>query len=407
MVGVRALARLILATSVALVTLGVAPARAQQASPEAAPVKVTPYGVVYFNLFWNESATNNSDVPLWALAGPSSTSASVRQSRFGLRVAGPLVSGAKVSGALEADFFGGFPAVGIGDNMGVLRVRLANVRLDWTRTSLVAGQDWMVFAPLNPVSLASAGIPLMAATGNPWARLPQVRVEHRFGAGLLQGAVLAPSTGDFTAALLYQPSSGALSQQPFVQGRASVTVRSFARTKKPAAFAVSGHYGRSRVVTPIDRTLDSRAVAADWSLPLTNRMLLSGEAFMGQNLAGFQAAVFQGINPDFAVAGPAGLTLDGPRGVGTRGGWSQLAVTITSTVSALATYGLDDPHDRDFTSLTRREARLRNVAVAAAVQHQLSAQIAWALEYKCVVSRLQLAGRQTNDHINLGVTFSF
>src|SRR6266511_2583775 len=189
------------------------------AAGEVSPVKVTPYGIIYFNLFDNSAGTNNSDVPLWSTAGVGSLSASGRQSRFGLRVTGLTAAKAKMTAVIEADFFGGFPAVGIGDNMGVLRLRLANVRLDWRKASLIVGQDWMVFAPANPVSLASAGIPLMAATGNPWSRLPQVRGEWHSGPVLLQGAVLAPSTGDFAAAFLYQPASGALSKVPFVQGR--------------------------------------------------------------------------------------------------------------------------------------------------------------------------------------------
>ena len=388
------------------------PAPAPPSTPAAptapAPtIKVAPYGIVYFNLFSNDGATNNGDVPMWALAGPGSVSASGRQSRFGLRVTGATIGRAKASAVVEADFFGGFPTVGIGDTMGVLRLRLANARLDWTRTSLVVGQDWMVFAPANPVSISAAGIPLLAATGNVWSRLPQIRGEWKSPAIQLQGAVLAPATGDFSSAFFYQPGTGALSQQPFVQGRAAFTAASLAGVKKPVTIGVSGHYGRSRVLTPIDRTVDSRGVAADWSLPIGSRVTLSGEAFAGRNLAGFQAGIFQGINPEAAIAGSTGLALDGPRAIRTRGGWAQAVVSLTTTVSANAGFGLDDPRDEDFVTLVRREARLRNAAVTAGFQHKITAYLTWGLEYRHIATDLLVAGRKTDNHVNFAVTFGF
>jgi hypothetical protein len=388
-------------------------ARAQQTTPaakaqaEAPQVKVTPYGLVFFNLFSNDGATNNGDVPLWAVSGAGSTSASGRQSRFGFRVTGATFRSAKVSAVVEADFFGGFPAVGIADNMGLLRLRLANARLDWSHGSLVAGQDWMVFAPANPISNAAAGIPLLATAGNPWARLPQIRGEWRTRGVVLQGALLAPSTGDFSAGFFYQPGSGALSQQPFLQGRLAYTTATFATVKKPATFAVSGHVGRARVVSPIDRTLHSRGAAADWSLPLGKRLTMTGEAFTGRNLAAFQAGVFQGINAEGVVAGASTLVADGPRSIRTRGGWTQVAAAMTPAVSINVAYGLDDPRDEDVQTVTRREARLRNTAASAGFQHKASAQITWGVEYRHIVTSLLVAGRKTDNHVNLAVTFSF
>jgi hypothetical protein len=393
---------------------GFAPARAfaQAATAPAAPkeaptLKVTPYGIVYFNLFSNDNATNNADVPLWAVAGSGNVSATGRQSRFGFRVTGATFRSANVSAVVEADFFGGYPAVGIGDNMGVVRLRLASARLDWKRGSLVAGQDWMVFAPANPVSLAAAGIPLLAAAGNPWARLPQIRGEWRTGRMQLQGALLAPSTGDFSSAFFYQPGSGALSERPFLQGRAAWTAPSLGGVKKPVTLAVSGHYGRSRVLTPIDRTVDSRGVAAEWSAPLGRRLTIAGEAFAGRNLAAFQAGIFQGINAEGAIVGAAGPALDGPRSIRTRGGWTQIIGTVTPTVTVNAAWGLDDPHDEDFVAVTRREARIRNTALSAGVQHKASAQITWGVEYRHIATSFLIADRKTDNHVNLAVTFTF
>ncbi len=175
--------------------------------------RITPYGTIFFNAFGNSGGTNNTDVPMWATAGTSNASASVRQTRLGLKLEGAKVGRARLSAVMEADFFGGFPGIGVGENFGVVRLRLANARLDWEKTAVTAGQDWMVFAPQNPTSLAAAAIPQLASAGNNWARLPQVKVEHRFNTNITwQAAVLAPQTGDSatSTSFLPQPNSGAL-----------------------------------------------------------------------------------------------------------------------------------------------------------------------------------------------------
>jgi hypothetical protein len=387
-----------------------APAPAPAAKP-AEPLKITPFGIAYFNLFSNTDPTNNADVPLFVTpaAGPGNTSATARQSRLGLRVTGATVGRAKVSGVIEADFFGGYPAVGIGDNMGVLRLRLANARLDWTKGSLVVGQDWMVFAPVNPLSLSSAGIPLFAAGGNPWARLPQVRGEWKTKTVLLQGAVLAPQTGDFNSAFFYVPGSGALSETPFLQGRAAATLANFAASKKVATIGVSGHWGQSRVIAGgFDRKVDSNGIAGDWVLPLGTKVTVQGELFTGSNIGGFQAGIFQGLIADGAVAGPGGTpVLDGPRGISTTGGWVQALVTPTPSVTAHVGFGFDDPDDEDFLTVIRRESRIENTAISVGFQHKVSAQITLGLEYRHLETKYLIAGDKTNGHVNAAFTFTF
>jgi hypothetical protein len=383
------------------------PAAAPAAKP--AEIKVTPYGIAYFNFFSNSDAVNNGDVPLFAAAaGPGHSGMTARQSRLGVRVTGATLGGARVTGVVEGDFFGGYPALGIGDNMGVFRLRLANARLDWTRGSLVVGQDWMIFAPLNPLSISSAGIPLFAAGGNPWSRLPQVRGEWRTKTVLLQGGVLAPQTGDFNAAFFYQPGSGALSETPFLQGRAAVTVANFAASKKAATIGVSGHVGRSRVTAPVDREVSSHGAAVDFVLPLGTRVTVQGEAFTGANLGGFQAGVFQGLVADGAIAGPGGTpVLDGPRALDATGGWLQVTAAVTPAVTVHGGIGTDDPDDADFLTATRRESRLENTVISVGFQHRASAHVSWGLEFRRLETAYLVAGDKDATHLNAGLTFTF
>ena len=386
-----------------------APATPPAAAKAAEPIKITPYGIAYFNFFSNSDAVNNGDVPLFAAAtGPGHLGMTARQSRLGIRVTGATVGSAKVIGVIEGDFFGGYPAVGIGDNMGVFRLRLANARLDWAKGSLVAGQDWMIFAPVNPLSLSSAGIPLFAAGGNLWSRLPQVRGEWKTKKVLLQGGVLAPQTGDFNSAFFYQPGSGALSETPFLQGRAALTLANFAASKKVATIGVSGHWGQSRVTTPVDRTVDSNGIALDFVLPLGTKVTVQGEAFTGTNLGGFQGGVFQGLVIDGAVPGAGGTpVLDGPRALDSAGGWVQVLAAVTPTVTVHGGFGTDDPDDADFLTVTRRESRLENTAISLGFQHKVSAHISWGLEYRTLDTKYLIAGDKDAGHVNAAFTFTF
>jgi hypothetical protein len=381
-----------------------APAPSPAPSPEPPAVKVTPYGTLYFNGFANSDAVNNQDVPLWVVGGAGDVSATARQTRFGLRAIVPPVRGARTSAVIETDFFGGFPAIGTGENFGQVRLRLANARLEWARTTLVVGQDWAVFAPVNPTSLACAAIPLFAAGGNPWARIPQIRLERRFGAVLAQTAALAPQSGDFNASFLAQPNSGALSEQPYLEARLALTSASWMGTTKAGAVGVSGHYGQSRIVAAqrAPQDLASKGIAVDASVPLGRHLALSGEAYAGQNLAGFQAGVFQGVNPDAIAAAPTA------RAIGTRGGWAQLAIAPAGTrVAASAALGVDDPDDDDLASVPARNWRLRNRVASFGLSVRCSAQVSVGAEYRLIRTTLRTTGVQDGHHLNLAASLAF
>lgn len=385
---------------------------------ELGPFRAVPYGTIYVNLFGNSGGTNNSDVPLFATpAGSGGTGASVRQTRLGLRLEGPKLLNAKSGGVLETDFFGGFPAIGIGENFGLVRMRLAYVRLDWKRSTLLAGQDWMLFAPVNPVSIASAAIPQFAAAGNPWSRLPQLKFELRSTEGRVswQGAVLAPSTGDFPSGAnspaLLQPGTGAASRLPFFQSRLAINDKNWLGLKKAGSIGLSGHYGRARVAnTAGNNKIDSAGLALDWNMPLFERVTFAGEAFTGRNLAGFQSGVFQGFNPDSAAVLNGVLVPTGPRAIGTRGGWAQVGLVLpvlNDQLNAYASYGLDDPMDEDLLSVSRRDWRRRNQAYAFSLLYKLSPQLTWGLEFRRLETLYLLSNRQATNHLNLGAAFSF
>ena len=229
----------------------------------------------------------------------------------------PPVFGAKTA-AVEADFFGGFPTIGTGENFGHVRLRLANARLDWTKTSLVLGQDWMVFAPVNPSSLACAAIPLFAAGGNPWASLPQVRVDGA-SARLLQAAVLAPQSGDFSSTFLAQPNRARSPNSPYFQGRVAITSKEWHRleqARRPSACpgttaspGSSGRHARPRTSTrrPRARLVPARSA---------KHVLARGRGVPGREPRRLPGRHLPGHQPRRGVGGGRGSAA----GIATQGG---------------------------------------------------------------------------------------
>ncbi len=381
------------------------------------PVRLTPYGAIYFNAFSNSGATNNADVPLFATAtGRGNTGASLRQTRLGVRLEGAKVGKARLAAILEADFFGGFPSVGIGENFGVVRLRLANMRLDWEKTSLTFGQDWSVFAPVSPTSLAAAAIPQMAAAGNNWARLPQIKVDTKLHKNVLfQAAIAAQQTGDSAtnAAFFLQPNSGSASRVPFFQGRFAFTNMNPFGAKKAGSIGLSGHYGRSRVFAGATNTkyeVDSVGVAADWNFQLHDRVSLAGEAFFGRNLAGFQGGIFQGYNTEFAYRNGSFITAAGVRAIGTSGGWTQIGFTpdvLNDKLSLFGTFGIDDPRNEDLLTFVPRDVRSRNLAFAVDAIYKFTPQFSIGTEFRRFYTDWTLSGRRTSNHINLAAVYMF
>ena len=118
-----------------------APPEEKQPGFGIGPWRAVPYGTIYFNAFGNSSGTNNADVPLFAAGGPGNISATARQTRLGMRLDGPQLAGARLTALVESDFFGGFPSIGVGETFGVVRLRLAYVRLQWQQTGVLVGQE--------------------------------------------------------------------------------------------------------------------------------------------------------------------------------------------------------------------------------------------------------------------------
>ena len=226
---------------------------------------ITVYGTILTNAFFDTSLTNIQDIPLFtgkngsdALGNDKSFGMTLRQSRLGLRYQGPKVGEAQVSGQFEFDLLGGKAAFGNGINMDLFRLRIALGRIDWKNFSLVAGQDWSIFAPLNPTSLAEFAIPEFSASGNPWIRTPQIRAEFRHSTSdstrlQLQLAAIDPDMGDYQTAAFSSgrtPGIGERGRAPGADARLGLTTRA---EDRDFSIGLSSHYARGKNAGPLER----------------------------------------------------------------------------------------------------------------------------------------------------------
>jgi len=307
------------------------------------------HGIVLMNAFRNVGGADSLDFPSIAQpVGPgapqSSLGATLRQSEIGLEIFGPTLAGARTSADVQLDFAGGFPATGNGVNFGIVRLQTASLRLDWQRTSVVAGQDSLFISPLSPTSFASLATPAFSFAGNLWGWTPQLRVEHRFSVSdqqtvTVQAGILDNLDWEFPSDSFYRyAQAGEQSGQPAYAVR---TAWSRSAHQRPLSFGAAGYFGRQN--WNWDRFVDAWAAMADWQVPIAPRLSLSGEFYRGRGIGGLGAAagrsIVYGANSPYSVT-PI-------RGLNSAGGWAQLKLQLTSKLELNGVVAEDDAFTND------------------------------------------------------------
>ena len=309
-------------------------------------------GIVLFNLFANSGYPDNQDVPTWILRpdpmdSPGSVGGTLRQSTLGFEVFGPEVFGARSSGNINFDFGGGFPASYNGVSSGLARLRTAIIRLDWKNTSVIGGQDGLFLSPQAPTSFASLIVPALTYSGNLWSWTPQLRVEHHFDfAGhssmSLQAGILDPLTGeppDGPSYVWYRaPDAGEESRAPAVAARVAYSHPMLGRT---FTAGLGGYY--SREYWGFGRNVNGYAATADWNLPFSRQVTLSGFFYRGQAIGGLGAALGRSVIFNGDLANPATQVLP----LNSVGGWVQLKYQPLPKLEFNGAFGEDNPFAAD------------------------------------------------------------
>jgi hypothetical protein len=351
-------------------------------------------GRVLVTGFSNSRRVNNVDDPQFVRPDTASglpqggAGMAIRQTSLGLAVNAPQVFGGNFHGDLDVDFYGGQqPSTG-GRTFPLLRLRTARAMVKWTHGELMIGQDAPLIASGNPTSLAALGTPDFAGAGNLWLWLPQVRAGLETGGKVsvgIQGAVLAPTSGDPANVFDTDDDVAEHSSRPYLQGRVHVR---WGADEMAGDIGVGVHQGW--LATKGDSLLTSSAVAVDFKLPLTSWFELRGEGYRGQALKGLGGG---GIGQGTGLNGVP---------VHDEGGWAQVNFKPSSRLLLGAGYGMDDPRDSDLGP----GSRLKNVVREAHIHLRPGGPFVLGVEYRRLETTYS-TGMLANDHVNLSVGIEF
>src|ERR1039457_1809767 len=384
-------------------------------------------GIVLMNLVSNHGVVDSIDLPTLAYArgaGDSGGSfgATLRQSEIGIEAFGPNVAGARTRADLQLDLAGGFPSVPNGVNSGLLRLRTGTLRMEWTHTSLVVGQDAIFFSPNSPTSFASLAIPALSYAGNLWGWVPQIRVEHRIALGeesslMFQAGILDPLSGEVPGVVAStlpannpatgyyrQAGPGEASRQPAYATRIAWTRDIFGR---PLRVGVAGYYSRQDY--GFNRNVDGWAGMSDIELPLRHRFSLSGKLYRGRALGG----LYGGIGRSVLFSGDPTIASTQVQALNSVGGWAQLKYRPANKWEFNAAFGMDNPYARDLEyfypyshsygdpTLARNQGSFLNVI------YRPRSDLLFSAEYRHLTTYSIANGGNSAGHLNLmmGVLF--
>jgi hypothetical protein len=347
---------------------------------------------VLMNGFMSRGQLNNTDVPTYATNTPfpngdlarSADGLSKRQTRNWFSLFVDSVAGGAFEGDFDADFFGGGEAGPTNEyKLPEPRLRTAKFIMHWPRTELLVGGETPLISDMNPVTVASVGVPGFSEAGNLWNWLPQVRLTRDVGTTklakasmhwALQGAVLHPFSGFDLGGGEGGVDAGVRSGRPYLESRLRARWGADASPAGAGPGDAGGEIGfgvhRGWIRNVDDRLASSDALSIDARIGLPFSLELRGEAYDGQALAGLGGG---GIDQNFGIpttAAPLGTPL---RDVG---GWGQLNWKAHPAVITGVGCGLDVPRAADLPE------RRRNLACAEHVMWRPAQPLVFGVELR-------------------------
>jgi hypothetical protein len=291
-------------------------------------------------------------------------------------------------------------------------LRLATATVEWSSVRFSFGQDWSVLAPLNPDSAFHTAVPGFTASGNLWARIPQLRVDGgvyladdaskdawRFiweGALVASGQADAIPTDQTGITNVRVPEGGERSLSPAGEARIAI---GGPLVGKSFEVGVSGHIGDRKIAFTrgTERQLNG-AVALDVTLPLPGRLKLAGELYWGTGLDAFFGGISQGIahttdaNGDITSLGDS---------IVDAGGWGQLSWAACTWLTLYAAGGADNPNNDDLLRVNAATNRTLNAAAYGSLAVELARGAVMWLEYDYLRTNFEAAPTSDTHTISL------
>lgn len=352
-------------------------------------------GRVLMNAFMNTKETNNADVPMYrAVAAPGikkgGLGMTLRQTTVGAAISVADVLGGSFTGDLDVDFYGGQVPSSGGRAFPLLRVRTARGIIAWEHAELLFGQEQPLVSGLNPVSLAAVGVPGFSYAGNLWHWFPQVRGSWQTGGAVrfgVQGAVLGPASGDPNGVFDTGYDAAEKTKMPFLQGRVKV---GWGEEENAGEIGVGFHTGKVNDANAVAQP--SRALTADFLVPVGSRFEVRGEFFTGQLLRGLGGGA---IGQNFGTGGV------GP--VFSTGAWLQMNFQATPRLLVGAGYGFDDPEDDDLDPVG---SKFINSAQELHAHWRPAGPLVFGIEWRSMSTKYDLSN-YGNTHFNFAFGFEF
>jgi hypothetical protein len=374
-------------------------------------------GLILFNAFSNAGVVDDAELPAYALprlAGSShgSLGATLRQTVLGLDATGPAIAGARTSATANADFFGGTAsdAFGYSSPSGSVRLRDAELGLDWSKTSLRAGYTGPLISPWSPTSYATVAEPSLAGAGNLWTWSPQLSLDRRVPltqrTGLhLQLGLIDPSASNTASAQLVSPVEA--SRRPGVEGRVSYRGDRQPNDEHSPVFGIGG-YTASQAYSGVP-AIHSWAATGDWRIPLAQWASLSGELYRGNALGGLGGGTYKDTVAGTDPATGVSRTL----GVETAGGWAQLKLIPNARTEANFIFGQDDAFTANFRRLSIASSSsystiVRNNSIVANFVYRPFTSVVLSPEYRRILTWTLLGyGPSTANIFTLSAGYRF
>ena len=156
------------------------------------------YGYFKLDGFYDSGLPSHQEIPFWVRPetayNQGSFDMTAKETRLGMNFSGPTVSGGKLGGKIELDFFGKIntPSDVSTNHAFQPRSRHAYLNWDFGDWSLLAGQTWEPYLLIFPQTVNFGYNNFMGQLG---LRKTQLRLTRKIGNWELTGAIIEPVGG--------------------------------------------------------------------------------------------------------------------------------------------------------------------------------------------------------------------